>query len=386
MVLLGLALITGFRPLYFLLYFITLVSALAYIWAWLQYRGLEVEVESLSAWPRVGPPLQLRITVREKIGLPRIMLGFRPFGLPTPGEGHVVSLNPRGSATWTVMVKNHRRGLNTVGSVTVIASDPLGLLRLERQVGEPHTVMVYPGVVPLVPGMSIGSAALGDVGGMSFWSSASASASRIREYHPGDNLSHIHWPSTARKGQLMTKEFDSGGHNDVWVFLDLQSDTQAGSSPEGTEEYGVTVAASLAKGLIEAGQSVGLVTQGDNLYSMSPKRDQDHLWDLLTALALVKAEGTIDLTTLIQKDSARLVPGSTAVVIAPGPTHSQATIPQYLYHRGIGLVSIVLDVASFDGTAGAKVTRSEAFNGSLLIRRGDNLAHSLALVMDRLVQ
>ena len=61
LVLLGLALITGFRPLYFLLYFVALVSILAYLWAWLQTRGLEVWVESLSNRPQVGHPLQVKI-------------------------------------------------------------------------------------------------------------------------------------------------------------------------------------------------------------------------------------------------------------------------------------------------------------------------------------
>ncbi|MEE9260993.1 MAG: DUF58 domain-containing protein, partial [Dehalococcoidia bacterium] len=325
LVLLGLALITGFRPLYFLLYFVALVSILAYLWAWLQTRGLEVWVESLSLRPQVGHPLQLKITVREKLGLPRIALRFKLSDRLAERDEQVLNLQPRASTEWTTLVRDHHRGINVIGSLTITASDPLGLVRLSRQVGDPHTIMVYPNVVPLSSGLSIGAASLGDIGDASLMISASTLASRVREYRPGDSLSHIHWPSTAKTDRLMSKEFDSGGHSEVWIFLDLQASTHAGAGLESTEEYGVTIAASLAKSLIEAGQQVGLVTQGDNLHNIPPKREMDHLWDILKALALVKAEGNIALPTLMVKESIGLAPGSVAVVVAPGPTQSQTT-------------------------------------------------------------
>ncbi len=218
--------------------------------------------------------------------------------------------------------------------------------------------------------------------------SASTLASRVREYRPGDSLSHIHWPSTAKTDQLMSKEFDSGGHSEVWIFLDLQASTQAGTGLESTEEYGVTIAASLAKSLIEAGQQVGLVTQGDNLHNIPPKREMDHLWDILKSLALVKAEGNITLPTLMVKESIGLAPGSVAVVVAPGPTQSQTTISQFLYRRGISVVPVFLDTASFEGSSSREGSKGEGrvvISDAHIIRRGDHLGHFLANVMDRLV-
>lgn len=388
LVLLGLALITGFRPLYFLLYFVALVSILAYLWAWLQTRGLEVWVESLSLRPQVGHPLQLKITVREKLGLPRIALRFKLSDRLAERDEQVLNLQPRASTEWTTLVRDHHRGINVIGSLTITASDPLGLVRLSRQVGDPHTIMVYPNVVPLSSGLSIGAASLGDIGDASLMISASTLASRVREYRPGDSLSHIHWPSTAKMDRLMSKEFDSGGHSEVWIFLDLQASTQAGTGLESTEEYGVTIAASLAKSLIEAGQQVGLVTQGDNLHNIPPKREMDHLWDILKALALVKAEGNIALPTLMVKESIGLAPGSVAVVVAPGPTQSQTTISQFLYRRGISVVPVFLDSASFEGHPSREGPKGEGrvvISDAHIIRRGDHLAHSLANVMDRLV-
>ena len=89
------------------------------------------------------------------------------------------------------------------------------------------------------------------------------------------------------------------------------------------------------------------MTQGNDFYNLVPNRDRKHVWDILTALALVKAEGTTPLITLMLRDSVRLAPGSIAVVIAPTPIGSQATIFQHLNGRGISLVPILLDTISF---------------------------------------
>ena len=382
--LLGLAIISGFRPLYFLFYLSLLVFGLAYLWTLLQTLGLEVEVENLGSRPQVGRPLQLRVTVKEKLGLPRIALRFRITGQKTDSTERIISLRPKASATWTTLVKDHHRGYNLIGTLTAVASDPFGLSKLEANIGESHSIMVYPSVVSLSPGLSIGSSVIGDIGDVSQMAAASTSASRIREYRPGDSLAHIHWPSTAKTDKLMTKEFNSGGHNEVWIFLDLEAAVQAGSGPESTEEYGVTIAASLAKNLVEARQLVGLVTQGDNLYHITPNRDPDHVWNLLTALALGKGEGHISMPTLMVKESIGLAPGSIAVVISPGQAKSQTAISQYLYRQGISLMPILIDAASFGAEVDEKESRI-APGGAYLVRRGDNLTHSLANVMDRLV-
>ena len=45
-------------------------------------------------------------------------------------------------------------------------------------------------------------------------------AAGVRDYAPGDALRRIHWPTSARRDRLMTKEFDQDPQADVWIFLD----------------------------------------------------------------------------------------------------------------------------------------------------------------------
>ena len=390
LVLLGLSLVSGFRPLYVLLYTMAIGSGLGFLWAWLQGRGLEVKAESLDAYPQVGQPLHLRITLREKIGVPRIGLRAGLSGKRFPATEAVVDLGPRGTASWTVVVEDHHRGVNSVGSLAAISSDPLGLVRLEREVGEPHSVTVYPSTVPLSPWSSVGYGAMGEREQLSRLANYGISAARVREYVPGDNLNHIHWPTTARLDQLMTKEFDGGGRNEeVWLFVDLHSGSQAGAGTQSTEEYAIIIAASLAKALLDVGEPVGLMTKGDTLYRIAPNRGPEHLKELLKALALVTATGTTPLAALVAKESRWLGQGSALVVIAPWSGQDMAGVFDDCYQRDITVVPIFTDAASFDQENAAPLEgdgRREVTDGAYLIRLGDNLKHSLSNVMEQLVE
>src|SRR5437899_2338659 len=75
-------------------------------------------------------------------------------------------------------------------------------------------------------------------------------ATTIRDYAAGDAMNRIHWRSSAHHNQLMVKEFDLDPAVDAWVFLDLHDAVQAGEGEQSTEEYAVTIAATIATYLL----------------------------------------------------------------------------------------------------------------------------------------
>jgi uncharacterized protein (DUF58 family) len=383
---LGLALVTGYRPFYLVLYALALISAMAYLWTWLQTRGLEASVENLTSRPHVGQPILLKVSIRDEWGLPRIALRVQPDNLSMEPQ-NTVNLGPRGSVVFNVAAKTHHRGYNPIGFVTVTAADPLGIARIQRRLGSSHDVLVYPQVIQLTPGLAVGSAALGHIGYVTTLASASTSASRVREYHPGDSLNHIHWPTTARRNSLMTKEFDSGGHSEVWVFVDLQGASQAGTAPESTEEYAITIAASIAYSLIEQGQLVGLAFQGSAFQRIAPKRTAEHLWDVLTALATARAQGSAPIAALVENSVPFLAPGSVVVTVSSGSPAPLVTLAHRMERTGASLVPVVLDHSSFGDNKrnGARVSIGNGSTPIFTIRQGDNLGPSLSEVMDRLI-
>ena len=118
-----------------------------------------------------------------------------------------------------------------------MSGDPSGLVNLECRVGQPQSILVYPSTVELPDAMVDGQALGGELGEAGQLTGHSPAASLVRAYVPGDSLAHIHWPTTARLNQLMTKEFEGAGINEVWLFVDMQQSAQAGEGDESTEEY-----------------------------------------------------------------------------------------------------------------------------------------------------
>ena len=382
-----LAMITGFRPLYWLLYVAVGGVLIGYLWAWLQSRGLESHVEELSPHPTVGQTVHLKVVMREKVGLPRMGLRARLAGdFADMAEEHV-SLSPRGTTTWTVSGLCHRRGLNSIGSVAMVSSDPSGLLSLECRLGTPKSILVYPATIELSRTLVEGQVAGGEMGEAGKLVGHSAAVSMVRQYIPGDSLTRIHWPTTARLDQMMTKEFEGAGVNEIWLYVDLQEAAQSGTGDDSTEEYIITIAASLAKSLIQDGHAVGLVTQGDQFHRFDPASGSNHLWGLLKALALVRAKGSTPLSTLMARQTGNLGPGTVALVVAPWPGQGIGGLFQFLTRRGILVVPIFLDGGSFNGGADSRWlrdTRVEIGQWAVAVKRGDELSTPLRDVQDRI--
>src|SRR5690606_21783269 len=112
--------------------------------------------------------------------------------------------------------------------------------------------------------------------------------SGVRDYQPGDSFNRIHWRSTARKDRMLVKEFELDPLADVWIFLDLSESTlverpaaRIGTEnlyapppnlPPSTEEYGVTIAASLAQYFVEKGRALGFATYCPHREIVQPDR------------------------------------------------------------------------------------------------------------------
>ncbi|WP_374721095.1 DUF58 domain-containing protein [Peribacillus tepidiphilus] len=75
--------------------------------------------------------------------------------------------------------------------------------------------------------------------------------SGVRDYQPGDRLSWINWKATAKKNEIMTKEFEERKSQDVLIILDQKK------SP--VFEEMISIAASLAHSIIKKGIQTGLI-------------------------------------------------------------------------------------------------------------------------------
>jgi uncharacterized protein (DUF58 family) len=271
-----------------------------------------------------------------------------------------------------------QRGVYPLGPTILSSGDLFGLFPRKISIPAEDTLLVYPMMVeiknfPNPPGLLPGGEAL-----RRRTHQITPNAAGIREYEPGDPLNRIHWLSSARRGRMMVKEFELDPLADVWIFLDAERAIQC-SNPQAevpsfakdiwhrytkitlqpsTEEYGVSIAASLARDYLKRGRAVGLVGAGQQLVLISPDRGGRQLGKILESLALLRAMGRIPLRGLVETQVKHMVRGSTVVLITPTVRSEAALLADYLLQRGLKPVVILLDAATFGGSPGTDKLRA----------------------------
>ena len=159
------------------------------------------------------------------------------------GSGEFLVPPIKGNATWneSFSVMTKRRGVITVGPARTVRMDGLGLLRRVREWDEPIVVYVHPPTVRF-PFDATGTQM--DVEGVASekLTSSDVSFHALRDYEPGDDRRSVHWPSTARFGRLIVRQFEETHRSHQMVLLDTRIDAW----DRRAFETAVSVAASLA--------------------------------------------------------------------------------------------------------------------------------------------
>ncbi|MDX2376638.1 DUF58 domain-containing protein [Microbacterium sp. LRZ72] len=174
--------------------------------------------------------------------------GLIELGVPLLRPGHVVAQPLRIPAL--------RRGIVTVGPVTSVRSDPVGLLRREHGGEGVHRIYVHPRTVA-IPSTSAGF--VRDLEGRPTRRLVDADMSfhAIREYVPGDSRRQIHWKSTAKTGRLMVRQFEETRRSRIAVVLGLAAEEYADADEF---ELAVSAAASLGAQAVRDGRDLEVVT------------------------------------------------------------------------------------------------------------------------------
>ncbi|HEX8967697.1 MAG TPA: DUF58 domain-containing protein [Chloroflexota bacterium] len=383
LVLLLLALSTGWNAVWVLVYCLGLLVAGSALWANWNVAGLELRRRHRATRVQVGDPFVEQVVLEATSGpgqwWPRLWLELHDStDLPGHHLDGVLSLGPLAHRVWELRSTCTRRGRFSLGPVWVTSGDPFGIFHTSRQLSDATTIVVYPRTVRLprfgrVPGELPG----GSLQGVRVQFSTPNVAS-VRDYQPGDAFNRIHWPTTARTARLMVREFELDPTADVWIVLDLNAETHAGSGLESTEEYAVTAAASLARHLLDQGRAVGLVSQTATLPADRGPRQAERI---LEVLALVRASSPLTLAALLSAETSRFARSSTLIVVTPSTAEGWARFCQALSGRGVRTTAVLVEAATFGQAPSTLLLVSSlaaAHIATYLVKRGDRLDHALS--------
>jgi uncharacterized protein (DUF58 family) len=289
------------------------------------------------------------------------------------GSRLLTQVKPHEKQSYVARTWLTRRGGFPIGPTVLSVSDPLGLFRVTRRFPAERSLVILPMTFPIVsflspPGLLPGGQVIRRKS-----MDITPHAAGVREYVTGDPMKRIHWPTTARRGQLMVKEFEQDPQAAVWLFLDAQQKVQAHKSfatpaiplenllfsrrpkltlPPSTLEYEISIAASLAHYFIDQKRAVGLVTE-DGSYTMIPaERSERQENKILETLAFLQGKGNLSIPAIVGAEARRLPQGSSVILLTPTTSLDLLIVAGDLQRRNLRPVVILLVAETFDGNKG----------------------------------
>jgi len=281
------------------------------------------------------------------------------------------------------------RGRYAIESSSVVLEDPFGLARAEVEVTRPDALLVYPRLVEL-------DEVFTDAGGQTpggrqllLRRTTGFELHSVREYEQGESLRRVHWPSTARRGELMVKELEDAPRDESAVFLDACAAGVVGQGQDSTFELALRAAGSLVRLHARRGRrtSLAVSTPGRSHQRVS---SLDGDWQrALELLAAVQPDGHLSAAAFLADESgaASRALDLTVVTAALDGRLVDVLLQRALARHGASLVYV--DPASFvEGgrrpaeVDGQLVRLDRAGVPAIVLRRGDDLAGRLSGSLD----
>jgi len=343
------AISSGWRVLYLLTYVMLTLFILSWIWARYSLRKMIFRRTASVGRVQVGEIFDERLMLDNVSVMPKLWVQIADSStLPGHRAGYVASMGGRKRATWRARTVCKQRGRFQLGPVTATSGDPFGLFRRRIMLTVPKELLVLPRVLPISSFVLFAGGLPGRGRSSRRALQATTNATTIRDYAAGDAQNRIHWRSTAHYNRLMVKEFDLDPALDVWIFLDLNEAVQAGEGEHSTEEYGVTIAATIAVYLLRQDLSLGMIMNAQRREFLSLDRGERQIERALEMLAVVEAGSGPELKEALALDAFHFGRNTVAIVITPSNSRDWHESLRHLQRRGVQVAVVGLDAASFE--------------------------------------
>lgn len=353
---------------------------------WIENVAADRECNRLSA--NIGDRVAVIVNVRNRGMLPVAWLLledllplsaliYRPPNLGVEGQRlQLQMLASHGKCVVLYQLQCNRRGYYQIGPLVLETGDLFGLHRRYRVATEPHFLLVYPQVVPLL-GYDVASRRpIGEIRLQHRLYEDPTRIAGVRRYEAGDPLNRVHWRATARTGLLHSKVYEASTIAGATILLDFHEASHSKKDEPYRSDLAVTAAASIANAVYEMGQQIGLITnardaadrirqegwRSDDYRTRSAarsaaamlerserlqpvlvptRRGPETLVQIQQVLARAELTDGLDFPQLVSDTISRLPRDATVVAILPMANEAAIVTLQMLHRRGYAVTAIL---------------------------------------------
>ncbi len=315
------------------------------------------------SWLRVEDPWPLAIGPEDER-----LLG--PSHIPEHGNlTNVFSLRWFEKTSREYTLRFRKRGHYKVGPVNLQSGDAFGIYERSRRAGPAQYLTVFPEVIPFESLNLPAEDPFGTTKSRRRIFEDPNQPMGVREYRTEDEFRRVHWPATAKTGQLQVRVFQPTSAQVAQICLNTSTmEDHYGVYPE-LFEYLVSVAATLTDHYFNRGYQVGFMSNGSFIHShrpinIPPGRSMKQLSVLLEVLAGITPLFSIPFEKYLIREMPQVPYGASLLVItAVTPPVLLETLARLKRHnRQVTLLSLAQSPP--DSVAGLNVLHRPFLQGT----------------------
>jgi uncharacterized protein (DUF58 family) len=264
-------------------------------------NGLEVTRSLLKTDYNAGESLKVMVHVNRSKGFPLFYLLIEDHLNDALKYTHqrkkakaLVLPGLKKEFSYEYIIEELPRGEHFFESFTLRIGDPLGLFEKEKTFQALEKIIVYPAYSELLYQPFENQYDQGLTASRERVQRDTSMAVGVRDYQPGDRFSWINWKASAKRNEIMTKEFEQRQSHDVFVVMDCVPDQHF--------EAIVSFTASLIRAILKKGAQTGLITISKERAAFPISGGDQHLRQLFYHLAKIEAKSVRPLEKIVETE------------------------------------------------------------------------------------
>lgn len=250
-------------------------------------------------------------------------------------------------------IENLPRGEHLLSGIKLKTGDPLGLIEKEKVLPAENKILVYPAYQEMVYRPVAHHFDQGMTASKERVQRDTSMAIGVREYQPGDRFSWINWKATARRNDIMTKEFEQRQSHDVTLLMDC--------APDGRFEVVVSFTASVIRAILRKGAQVGLLTSSYERTAFPVRGGDIQQQQLLYHLAKIQDDSPVSFDRVLEAETF-LAQQNNSIMLITAQLTKELIEKAAFYNQRNGSVSIFLIKNEQESPTKAELTLRSSAN------------------------
>ncbi|WP_144481317.1 DUF58 domain-containing protein [Cytobacillus oceanisediminis] len=230
-------------------------------------------------------------------------------------------------------IENLPRGEHVLTGIKLKTGDLLGLIEKEKILPAENRILVYPAYQDLVYRPVAHHFDQGMTASKERVQRDTSMAIGVREYQPGDRFSWINWKATARRNDIMTKEFEQRQSHNVTLLMDC--------APDPRFEVIVSFTASVLRAILRKGAQVGLLTSSNERVAFPARGGESQQQQLLYHLAKIQDGSPVPFDRVLEAETF-LAQQNNSIMLVTAQLTKELIEKAAFYNQRNGAVSIFL--------------------------------------------